>query len=207
MATCSHLGQAMGTAAALCAARDILPRSLKGDMVRELQQMLLDDGVFLPGVRREMPAVTKTAALNLPAEERAILQNGIDRPRSDEEPNKITLPKGAALTFSYTAPTDVRTLRLQFDLDYTRQSVSPNRKMQWFAQKLHTGRDFVPMKVADTIVKSFSVYADGACVYQTDNNYHSLVKVPIDRTVRELTVRFDDTWGADEIHLFACDLS
>lgn len=207
MATCSLIGQAMGTAAALCVAHGIMPKELIGDRVRELQQMLLDDGVFLPGVCREISPISKNATLNLSTEEQAILQNGIDRPRSDVEQNKINLPKGAELTFSYTAPTDIHTLRLQFDLDYTRQSVSPNKKMQRFAQKLHTGRDFVTMKVAATIVKSFAVYADGVCVYQTDNNYYSLVRVPIDRTVREVTVRFDETWGADEIHLFACDLS
>lgn len=206
MATCSLLGQAMGTAAALCTAYGIRPRELQGDKVTELQQTLLDDGVFLPGIRREMAAVTQTAMLNLSDEERAVLHNGIDRPRSDEEQNAIALPKGAALTFSYAGPTDIRTLRLQFDLDYTRQSVSPHKKMRWFAQKLHTGRDFVPMKVAATIVKAFAVYADGVCVYQTDNNYHSLVKVPIDRSAQELTVRFDETWGADDIRLFACDL-
>ena len=206
MATCALLGQAMGTAAALCTARGILPRDIQGDAVKVLQQTLLDDGVFLPGVRREMSARTKAATLNLPAEQRTILQNGIDRPRSAEENNGITLPKGAAITFSYDEPTAVATLRLQFDLDYTRQSVSPNRKMQWFAQKLHTGRDFVPMTVAATLVKAFAVYADGACVYQTDNNYHSLVRVPIHRPVREVTVRFNETHGADDAHLFACDL-
>ena len=129
----------MGTAAALCAARGILPRNIQGDAVKALQQTLLDDGVFLPGVRRDMPAATKAATLHLPAEQRTILQNGIDRPRSDTEDNGITLPKGAALTFSYDGPTAVDTLRLQFDLlrilQAERQLVSAQADLDRIAER------------------------------------------------------------------------
>ena len=207
MATCSLLGQAVGTAAAVCGEENILPRQLKGSLVQKLQGMLLDDGVFLPGVPRQIPAITKAASVDLSPEEREILFNGIERPRSDEEQNRIVLPKGSSLRFTLEAPADIRQIRIQFDLDYTRQSVSPNKKMQWFAQKLNQGLDFVPVKVAATLVKSFAVYADGALIYETDNNYHSLVKIPIGKKAASVTVTFRQTWGAEQVSLFACDLA
>lgn len=130
----------------------------------------------------------------------------MDRPSSDQQQNSITLDLEDNIQFEYPSPTNVNELRIQFDLDYSRQSVSPNRKMQVFALKLHTGRDFVPMKVASTIVKAFEVYADGKLLYKTDNNYHSLVKIPINKKITTLKVNFINTWGADKIKLFACDL-
>ena len=101
--------------------------------------------------------------------------------------------------------THIDTLRIQFDLDYKRESVSPNMKMQWFAQKLHQGKDFVPMKVANTIVRDFEVYADDELVCKDSNNYYSLVKVKIDKDGKKISIKFNDTWGAEKVNIYACD--
>lgn len=206
MATCSLLGQAVGTAAAICHAEGILPGQLTGALVTRLQQQLLDDGVFLPGIPRQIPALSRAAALNLPEAEKQILFNGIERPRPDAPPNGIVLKQNEPLVFTFAQPVALQQLRLQFDPDYSRESISPNRKMRIFAQKLHQGLDFVPVKVAATLVKSFAVYADGELVYETENNYHSLVKVPLNLSAREVRVVFRETWGAEQVSLFACDV-
>lgn len=206
MGTCALLGQAMGTAAAMCVAENILPNDIKGSLIEILQQRLLNDGVFLPRLKRKISKLTLSATTNLTEENQEILFNGIDRPRSGDEQNLITLALGDSIQFDYSQPTDIKGLRLQFDLDYSRKSVSPNMKMQWFAQKLNVGRDFVPMRVASTIVKEFEVYADNELIYKTDKNYNSLVKIPIDKKVTSLSVKFIKTWGEDKIRLFACDL-
>ncbi len=136
----------------------------------------------------------------------ALLLNGTDRPRSEEEQNRISLLMGESLTFSFDTPKEVSQLRLWLDPDYSRESVSPNKKMRWFAQKLHTGLDFVPMTVASTIAEAFTVYADGEVIYEREENYHSLVKIPVGKALSTLTVTFRETWGADEIGLFAAEL-
>ena len=206
MATCSLLGQAVGNAAALCRHYGLLPRDIKGALVKELQQMQLDDGIFLPGVPREIPALTKKATVNLTPDEQAVLFNGIERPRSDEEQNLTRLPVGAKLTFSFAAPQSIGGLRILFDRDYSRESITPNRKMRVFAQKLNVGKDFEPVKVPATLVKSFRVLLDGKTVYETDNNYYSLFRLPLAATGKTVTVEFLETWGAEEIRLFACDV-
>ena len=48
--TCAVQGQAVGTAAALCAARGLTPRRLGETAIRELQETLLADGVLIPGM-------------------------------------------------------------------------------------------------------------------------------------------------------------
>lgn len=48
MATCALMGQAVGTAAALCLKKNILPRALREKHIGELQEQLLRDDVFIP---------------------------------------------------------------------------------------------------------------------------------------------------------------
>ena len=206
MATCSLLGQALGTAASICFKNNLKPKDLKDSYITLLQNTLMDDGVFIPNKKRSISKLTTDAEINLTASDKDILFSGIERPGfENDEGNKIILNKGDNISFSYNSEMHIDTLRIQFDLDYKRQSVSPNLKMQWFAQKLHQGLDFVPMKVANTIVKSFEVYADGSLIYKTDNNYHSLVKVNINKDVKNVLIKFNDTWGYEKINIYACD--
>ncbi|MBC8138397.1 MAG: FAD-dependent oxidoreductase [Fibrella sp.] len=54
MATCSHAGQAVGIAAALCTEQNLLPSDLRdGEPLRELQRNLLRTGQHIPGIRLE----------------------------------------------------------------------------------------------------------------------------------------------------------
>ena len=207
MATCSLLGQAMGIAAAMCAARGISPRALyTGGLVPELQAKLMDTGCFIPRHARAIPALTRVAQVNLAESDRAILFNGLERPDADGTVNYITLPKGGDITFRFSEKTALSELRLVFDLDFSRESVSVNKKMRVFAQKANTGSDFRPMTVAKTLVKAFRVFADGNLVYSTDKNHNSLVRIPLSCAAEELRVVFDETWGQDGIHLFSCDV-
>lgn len=54
MGTCAVGGQAVGTAAALCIKYDCDPRGAQEHM-RELQQMLLKDDAYIPGIWNEDP--------------------------------------------------------------------------------------------------------------------------------------------------------
>ena len=53
MGTCAVEGQAVGTAAALCLEHDCLPRELASEHVQELQQLLLKDDCYIPGVSNQ----------------------------------------------------------------------------------------------------------------------------------------------------------
>lgn len=207
MATCSLLGQAMGSAAALCVRDGVLPREIVGERVKELQQTLLLDGVFLPEVKREASALTKEAKMNLSKAERETLLNGVDRPRTEDEQNRVSIPVGGTLSASWESARFVRAIRLWLDPDYSRTSVSPNKKMRWFAQKLNTGLDFVPMTPAKTLAKSFTVYADGEAITEVKDNYYSLVTLPVEREVKELSVVFHESRGAEDIGIFGIEFT
>ncbi len=54
-ATLATVGQAAGTAAAMCAKYDITPRELLETRIRELQRILIREGAWIPGFRNEDP--------------------------------------------------------------------------------------------------------------------------------------------------------
>lgn len=53
MGTCALLGQAVGTATYICKKYGIYPRQVFPEHIKELQQQLLKDGCFIPGVKNE----------------------------------------------------------------------------------------------------------------------------------------------------------
>lgn len=205
MATCSLLGQAMGTAAGICLRENIMPKEINNGFIEELQQKLMDDGIFLPLKTRKISKLTKSAKINISDGDRETLFNGVERPRNVAGENAIVLNKGDELTFEFSKKEEIGTLRIQFDLDFGHKSISPNKKITWFAQKLHQGLDFESVKVVKTIVKSFVVYADGEKVFETDNNYYSLVKIPLNLKTEKITVKFNETHGEEKVNIFACD--
>ncbi len=56
MATCAAMGQAVGTCAWLCKTLDILPRQAYPEKITLLQQQLLKDDHYVPGVKNNDPA-------------------------------------------------------------------------------------------------------------------------------------------------------
>jgi len=205
MATCALLGQAMGTGAAIAIKHGCQPRGVYEKHLKELQTALMEDGMFLPHIRREMSPLTLRASLNVSEEERSRLFNGIERPRADGDENGIVQQVGESLIFTFDQPEKLGTLRLRFDPDFTRMSISDNMKMRVFAMKLHTGKDFRPVRVANTIVRAFAVYADGEEIGRVEDNFLSLVKVPVNRTASQIRIEWLQTNGAENVHLYAAD--
>ena len=206
MATCALIGQACGTGAAIALKYGCDPRGVYTDHLEELQNALLDDGVFLPHIKRQVSKQTLRAKLNISDEAREILFNGIERPRQVAGENGIAQKVGDSLTFTFDEAEQIGSLRLRFDPDYSRMSISDNFKMRVFAMKLHTGKDFVPVRVANTIVKEFAVYVDGVEVYRAENNYLSHVTIPLDLSAKEIRIQWLATNGAEDVRLFAADL-
>lgn len=207
MATCSLLGQAAGCAATVAVKYGINPREVAQDHTGEVQSILLDHGVFLPHIKREPSALTRAATLSLSDGDREALLNGWERPRKTAGENSICQQVGDTLSLQFDQPQRVGSLRLCFDPDFSRRTIADNAKTRLFAMKLHTGKDFHPVRIAATLVKSFAVYADGREVSRVEDNIHRLVRNPLGITARKITVEWLSTHGAPDVRLFSVDLS
>ena len=208
MATCAIIGQAVGTAAAICVQKNIMPRGVYEAEMELLQSRLLEDGCYLPGLRRQIPELTRKAAAE--NEKTAVLFDGMERPDVHGE-HCITLKKGACVEFALEEPAYVRELRLVFDLDFTRGRLFQNEQLRKFAMKCNTPLDMEQARLPETLVKAFSVeitdpYNRTEQLIAEDENRRYLVTVPVERTAAKVKVTLSDTWGCDEIRLYSCDL-
>lgn len=125
MGTCAVGGQAVGTAAALCIKYDCDPRGAQEHM-RELQQMLLKDDAYIPGIWNEDPKdlarrakVTATSAREGCPPENVI--NGISRDEDGHRNLWISgkgRTEGEMLTLHLADKQPVSEVHLTFDSNF-----------------------------------------------------------------------------------------
>ncbi|HOF88223.1 MAG TPA: FAD-dependent oxidoreductase, partial [Armatimonadota bacterium] len=198
MATCAILGQAAGTAAAIAARDGLTPRQVSAGRTEALQQMLLDDDCYLPGVARAVSALARAATLAASAGDPEPLRNGVDRPVGAAD-NGWRCAPGGWVEYRYGAPAALTEARLVFDSDLTEHGL--HMPALYY-------RDAPPLAPPETLVKAFRLEAregDGRwrVVYATQSNTQRLVRVPLSVTASALRLVPEATWGAPTAHIQA----
>lgn len=198
MATCAVIGQAAGTAAALCARHRCEPRSLSGgERLRELQNTLMDDDCWLPGRRREVSCLARSAALSAQGQDAPLLLDGLDRDRENESHAWVG-QVGSAIEYRWNRAVRVAGARFTFDSNLAHLKRMPCV----YPQK--GGRSAVP----GSLVKRYRIEAmDGNQrwnpVYRYENNYQRLVCVPLHEETTALRFVPEETWGDEDVRVFA----
>lgn len=201
IATCAICGQAVGTAAAIAVRHGLTPRGVYQERLRELQLTLMDDDCWLPWHVRQVPLLTREAALTASSGDPEPLRNGIDRPVNDED-NGWRGEIGSWVEYRFDQPRRVRELRFIFDSDLNRPGLNMPHTYPLSA---------APYRVPATVTRAFRIEAQDESeswrvVVREDNNYQRLVRLPIDVVVRALRFFPEATWGAEMAHLFAWDV-
>ena len=208
MGTCALLGQAVGTAAAVAQKHGCLPEDVAKEHMDELQHMLQDDDCFLPHLRRAISPLCQSAALEGDGEHLEALRDGIDRQREDDE-HAWKGGRGDEITYRFQKPAHIRSVRLVMDSDLDRESLPQNEralKRNLFHNRLLSNElSFVP----PTLIKSYRLTAERAdgsreTVLEVNGNHHRLRRHELDaENCIALTLTILDTWGRDEVRLFA----
>ena len=127
MGTCSVGGQAAGTAAAMCAQYGCRPREI-GERMEELQQRLLRNDCYIPGVANRDPGdLARRASVEasgaLDGHPAANVINGVSRDREGVvncwESDGVA-PEGETLTLRLEEPAKVGQVRVTFDSNLNR---------------------------------------------------------------------------------------
>jgi hypothetical protein len=133
MATCACIGQAAGTAAALCARYSLSPRELSSDKskVVELQQTLLRDDQTIKNRRNEDPRDLALKAKVSASSERegfpaSNVNNGFVRTIPDGGPTnrwaaEMDKKDGAWVELSWDTPQTIRQVQITFDSGFHRE--------------------------------------------------------------------------------------
>ena len=127
MCTCAAVGQAVGTAAAMCVEHGISPKKLRADktLVKELQQKLLRDDQSIYGVKNEDPAdlarlakVTASNATEGSKPENVISGVTIDPPNVNENRWLAPVAEKPWIKLEWDSPQKISSVRLTFDSWY-----------------------------------------------------------------------------------------
>jgi hypothetical protein len=193
IATCAVLGQAAGTAAAVATAHDCTPRDVYHEHLEELQQALLEDNCYLPGVEMRMPEVTAVGALSASQGDPEPLRNGVDRPIGSEE-NGWRGRTGSWVAYEWPEVVEVGSVRVVCDSD-----LNANIRMNVWEPPIEglppsMVRNLKLEVRRDGVWESFGVVRD---------NERRLIRVPLGVKADGVRMQIERTWGDEEIGLFA----
>lgn len=198
MATCAIIGQAAGTAAALCTRLGVAPRALAGGShLRELQTALMEDDCWLPGLTRPVSELALTGKLNSPALAAPLLLDGMERDRESTQ-HGVHLDLNQPVEYLWPEVVQLGGARLTLDSNLANEKRMPCS----YPQK--GNRNIVPK----SLVKAYRLEAldEGGqwkLVHRESNNYQRLVGVPLDLRARGLRFVPEATWGAPTAHVYA----
>ncbi len=202
---CAIGGQAVGTAAALCARYGLSPKELQPH-IKELQQIILKDDGYLPGFVNEDPMdLAKkahfTATSHKEGCEPSKVINGISRRLGDESNAWVSDGIGKAgetLCMTFPKTQKLHELRLTFHSDFCypiRVTMSPNRQKQQrpgVPKELVRDYDVVLLK-EDEIIRTVKIRG----------NHQRLNVLEVGETACDrVEVRCFATHGAEEVTIF-----
>ena len=203
MGTCAILGQAVGAAAALALQVETSPRGVYETQMDQLQQTLLWDDCFLPGIPRKVSPLALRARLD-PAYEP--LRRGRDRDRAGEEAG-VSLEKGARVEYHLEKPAFVREARVIFDSFLDRELLNrlPLRNML-----CNRARNLPEARLPESLVRAYRLEAITAAgerllLAEDDQSHCRRLCVPVNAEISALRLTCLDTWGAEKCRVFSFD--
>ncbi len=203
MATCSVIGQAAGTGAAVALRHGCLPHEVAQNHIQELQALLLEDGCFLPGLNRKF---TGNVSCQLSEAENAILANGWERPHNGES-NTIAIPDGGDLHVTLYQP--CKALRLALDPDFSRESISDDSRYQKYAMRTHINWPESRVHMPANLLRNCHVtiqLADGTTQrYHMTDNHQTVRLLPLPAQAVAVTLSQLNSWGGQEVRFFSVD--
>ncbi|MDD3473942.1 MAG: FAD-dependent oxidoreductase [Syntrophaceae bacterium] len=201
MATCATLGQAVGTAAAIANQFSLTPRQVGSGKIELLQQTLMQDDCYLPGLKREISNIARHAKLTASSGLPENLRNGIDRP-SGEESNSWQGGVGDWVEYELGNDQKIRNIRLVFDSNLNRQI--KNSRCSW-------PLNYTDAKIPPTLVVDFDIEVkrqDGSWnnIAQIKDNYKRLVNIKCNHETSAIKLTIRRTHNNKTAEIFAFDM-
>ncbi len=212
MATCSTMGQAVGTAAAIAVRKETGPRGVYEQHVDELQRTLMDDDAWLPFSRRPVSDLVREAHVAGGGEGHDLLRNGLDRP-SEQSYNGWRAAVGESVVLRWDSPRPVHALRIVFDSDLNRKDVAGGSDFRARNMRFYYALDLPAWSVPPTLVRDMTIDVDNGNgdwipLAKLEENYQRLVRVVVDTDKPVVGIRLTPTrtWGNTVAGVFSVDV-
>lgn len=205
MATCAIMGQALGTAASIAVKNSLSPRGVYENKIDELKQTLILDDCYLPWNTRVQTKTAKSFEITAKSDISA-LKDGINRPVNGID-HAFIGEIGEEILFTAQNPVYVEYLNLICDSDLDRKSFGDDcrREFKTYPMRCHVRLNTPDLKVPDTIISDFDVYADGELIVSVCDNYQRLVKIPVNKSVKTIKFIPKRTHGADKVRIYSLE--
>ncbi len=189
--TCSVMGQAAGTAAAMAVARGVDPAGVPARIV-ELQQQLLVDDVYLPRLKQAMPEIMTRAQLEAVGDPEPV-RDGINR-QVGEDPHCWHATPGEALTVYLPAAAEIDEVMLVLDSAMEAQITLDGPGL----------KKTLPTAMPKSLRVDVLAGEYWETVWRDDDNWQRLVFSPVKKRAQAVRLTIEATRGADLSRVYAC---
>ncbi len=203
MATCALEGQAVGTAAALCVKKKVLPRKLGKTYIEEFQEQLIRDDAFIPNrPANDSTDLVKRAALifgsSTSSGDAKLLNDGWSRDYNDNPHHWQSDGLPAHVQIEWDDRINISQLELKCDTNVKRNLMLRRDSLE---------NDVYTTKVPKELLRSLDIEAringNWVKIGSIDKNKTRLIKFNFE-TIETTAVRINlkSTYGADHAKLF-----
>jgi hypothetical protein len=194
MGTGCTMGQALGTATALALRDGLLPADIL-PRVGELQQELIKDDAYLPGVRQIFPKLTIEASLSASQGDPEAVRSGINRPVGDDM-NGWQCSAGDFISYTFSKPQKVNNVSIILD-----SALDQNVALSYHQRddQLTSPPDVLPQEFSIEI----SVDGEWCELTRVSKNRDRLVRVSVEQLISGIKFKLHSTWGNKESHVHA----
>jgi hypothetical protein len=203
MATCSLMGQAAGTAAALCVRKDVTPRDISKNQVKELQEQLLRDDVFIPNrpandrndLARKAFRITASSTLS---GDPALLIDGMSRDYRGKIHHWQSDGLPAELNVEWRKPVSLSSVEIKCDSNVQRH-ISMRKESPNDDKYTNT----VPVELLKSVEAEALVDGNWIKLGSTAKNRRRLIKFHFGKLkASAVRIRMKETYGAKNAKLF-----
>ncbi len=211
MATCSVMGQAVGTAVAFAVKNSLTPHEVYLNKIKELQQTLMKNDCFLPHFKREISLLCQNTPIVNGNEK---LKDGEDRKNiiyGDKECG-IIINNGTNLTYNLSTAQKINSVHIVFDSDLDRTTIAGSLCERKYPSRCNiligAAKNFVPK----TLCKNFTITitnADGSKEkLEIKDNRKRAYDVSLQKEVKEITLTPLSNWGnSEQTTIFSFDFN
>ena len=217
MGTVGLLGQAAGVAAAVAVKHKLSPRETCMQKITEVQDVLMEEDCFLPGLRRKISPLALCAKLTCDYGDCSDIINGVDR-RIWGRDNGYFGKTNKAITYTFDKSTKVEGFRLVLDSDLNREYVAGNPDGLNTSTVLfyplahnHTTFGFPRCLVKHYRIEAQDENGNWSVVFEDTHNHQRFIRRQLNITA--IAVRFialstyfsetkEDDYGSSVAHIF-----
>jgi hypothetical protein len=193
MGTCSAVGQAAGTAAAMAAAGGVSPREV-GSRIGDLQAALMRDDCYLPGLTRPISPLCASGHLEASAGDPAPLRDGVGR-QIGENPHAWVARPGSWSAYGFDPPRRLAHVDLILDsgMDQLVASV-----FQEGSHSLTQPPSVMPREFRVEVLKG----GTWQTAHRALDNHQRFVRLAMDVECSAVRFTLDRTWGATQSRVY-----